>query len=138
VMTRRTVFGSFISVVMIAGPMVHGQKRDEIRDRQGKLIGTIVHRRDGVRGARDRLTRDAKPLARDFEVPQGIVLIAPACRRRRGGRQIPADPCYGAKWPSLSTCTGLLSIDLRRGLTRLGRCGSLRKAQRTCQELGVC
>jgi hypothetical protein len=41
----------------VAGSIAYGQKRDEIRDRQGRLIGKIVHRRDGVREARDRQWR---------------------------------------------------------------------------------
>jgi hypothetical protein len=52
-MTRRAIFSSLITAVMLAGSIAYGQKRDEIRDRQGRLIGTIVHRRDGVREARD-------------------------------------------------------------------------------------
>ena len=56
-MTRRSIFSSFISAVMLAGSIAHGQQRDEIRDRQGKLIGTIVHRRDGAREARERQWR---------------------------------------------------------------------------------
>jgi hypothetical protein len=56
-MTRRALFTSFISGGMLAGSISNGQKRDEIRDRQGRLIGTIVHRRDGVREARDRQWR---------------------------------------------------------------------------------
>ncbi len=57
VMTRRTIFISFSAGIMLAGSIAHGQKRDEIRDRQGRLIGTIVHRKDGVREARDRRWR---------------------------------------------------------------------------------
>lgn len=56
-MTRRTILGNFLSAVMLAGSVAHGQKRAEIRDRQGRLIGTIVRRRDGVREARDRQWR---------------------------------------------------------------------------------
>jgi hypothetical protein len=56
-MTRRTIVGSFVTAVMLAGSVAYGQKRDEIRDRQGRLIGTIVTRRDGVREARDRQWR---------------------------------------------------------------------------------
>jgi hypothetical protein len=33
-------------------PPAFGQKRDELRDRYGRLIGTIVHQRNGVREAR--------------------------------------------------------------------------------------
>lgn len=56
-MTRRTTFISFAAGIMLATSIAYGQKRDEIRDRQGRLIGTIVHRRDGVREARDRQWR---------------------------------------------------------------------------------
>lgn len=39
------------------GSEAYGQRRDELRDRQGRLLGTIVHRRDGTREARDRQGR---------------------------------------------------------------------------------
>ena len=50
-MTRRTLFISFAAGIKLVGSIAHAQKRDKIRDRQRKLIGTIVHRRDGVRSA---------------------------------------------------------------------------------------
>ena len=56
-MTRRCALGSLAGVNLLAFPAAFGEQRDEIRDRQGKLIGTIVHRRDGVREARNRQWR---------------------------------------------------------------------------------
>jgi len=56
-MTRRKLFSSLLTAIMLTGSMAYGQKRDEIRDRQGRLIGTIIYRRDGVREARDRQWR---------------------------------------------------------------------------------
>jgi len=54
-MTRRTIFSAFAAAILLAGTSAYGQRRDEIRDRQGRLIGTNVHRGDGEREARDRL-----------------------------------------------------------------------------------
>jgi hypothetical protein len=56
-MTRRAIFSRFITAVLLVGSIAFGQRRDEIRDRQGRLIGTIVQRRDGVREARNRQWR---------------------------------------------------------------------------------
>jgi hypothetical protein len=56
-MTRRCALGSLAGVNLLALPAAFGEQRDDIRDRQGKLIGTIVHRRDGVREARNRQWR---------------------------------------------------------------------------------
>ncbi len=56
-MTRRYALGCIAGMNLLAPSSAFGGQRDEIRDRQGKLIGTIVHRRDGLREARDRQWR---------------------------------------------------------------------------------
>jgi hypothetical protein len=56
-MTRRYALRPLAGMNLMALPAAWAEQRNEIRDRQGKLIGTIVHRRDGVREARDRQWR---------------------------------------------------------------------------------
>lgn len=56
-MTRRYALGPLAGMNLLALSPAFGERRDEIRDRQGRLIGTVVHRRDGVREARDRQWR---------------------------------------------------------------------------------
>lgn len=56
-MTRRYAIGSLAGMSLLALSPAFGERRDEIRDRQGRLIGTILRRRDGVREARDRQWR---------------------------------------------------------------------------------
>lgn len=57
VMTRRAIFAGFAAGTPVACLMAQGQRRDEIRERTGRLMGTIVERRDGVREMRDRQWR---------------------------------------------------------------------------------
>ena len=56
-MTRRHVLASLAGVNLLALSPTFAEQRNEIRDRQGKLIGTIVHRRNGIGEARDRQWR---------------------------------------------------------------------------------
>lgn len=57
-MIRRYMLGMSATVALFLLSLpVCGQKRDEIRDRQGRLIGTILHRSDGAREVRNRQFR---------------------------------------------------------------------------------
>jgi len=56
-MNRPCALGSLALLCLLTQPPAFGQQRDDLRDRQGRLIGSIVHQRNGVREARDRQWR---------------------------------------------------------------------------------
>lgn len=66
----------FILAVFGVGPLF-AQKREEIRDARGRLMGTIAVRSDGVREARDpryRLLGTYNPKTKETRDPRGRLL----------------------------------------------------------------
>lgn len=56
-MTRRAILVRSIALPLLGVAVAHGQIRREIRDRQGRLLGTVTGQRNGMREARDRQGR---------------------------------------------------------------------------------
>jgi hypothetical protein len=76
-MTRRSILTRFCSAILLASVPLRGQTREEIRDRQGRLLGTIIKQRNGLREARSRQGRllgTFNPRASETRDPQGRLL----------------------------------------------------------------